>query len=600
MKFFKYPIIIIIILLFLVFIGYSAAWYYVVTNMTHHINSEYANKKHRVFGHSENRYYVMFREARASGFPFSISFKLDGLEEEGGGGHIIYYDPVIIGYNFITGDIHISYDGNAKALFKPASLGFGAKYKINDYSLRANLPFTLKLLRSIRNMKDGFELINYINDVTLSTDQVSIFDLVDDYKLYDKEYEQFTLSFNPVKYYTSKEDFVNNIPKEYDFTYKVKTQESHNYEFRKIPQSLLYVFITLPSSFSARGKGHVTTKANNFKELQKDINIIADFEAKSPSLELQDFKFQYQGSASHAAPHFKSQINTVLFVKKGFVDKLFAYYDRFKYLLNKSDSGKILASEIDYVRNNRELFKLHELENVKYDFNVDYLLKHAGNTTTLKFNNLSLFGEETGFKVTSNYEIKKRKTDNIWNLNGELYLRNYVNIIEFTSPYIYRFGKFRGISDIARDLYVDLNKQFLRKISDYPDSKSNDLSLSFDIHSNYLDKAKIGAMNIMAIKELYLTMLYQKVLAATGLKGDVLEHMKEFIPDIDKDKDFINNILPQIERLKNKTNSKDASTQTDDIVPDSAVEVLKEVLPKKHKQKLEKHLKQDVLKQLLK
>lgn len=589
MKFLKYCAIALIMLMLLLFSGYTVIWYYVVNKITTDINTKYANQKHHIYGGQGGKYYIKFHKASASGYPFAVSLKIEGIEEEGVDRQILYYAPLMIGYNFLTGNFGVNYDGDAKALFKPASLGFGSKYKINNYSFTAKIPISFKLLSSIKNMKDNFELINYVNNFTLGTGRVMIYDLVDDSKLYDKEYERINFSFKPRKYYKSQKDFLSNIPREYNFAYQVKTSDNNNHEFRKIPQSLLYIFIPLPSSFIAQGNGQITTKASTIKEFRKDVNVNANFETISPSWELQSLKFRYQGNANQNVPNFVSQIDTVLFVKQGFFDKLFDYYDKFKYLLEKNDSGKILAAEVEYIRNNRQLFKLHELENVKYNFNTDLLLKHVGNNTTLKFNNLSLLTEDAGFKVTSDYEIKKRKQDSIWHLKGNLYLKNYAEMIEFTSPYVYRFGKFRDISDIARDLYIDLNKQFLSRISDYPNSKSKDLSFTYDIHSQYLDKAKIGKMNIKSIKELYLTMLYQKVLGVVGIKGNVLDKMKDFVPDIDKDQVFIKNILPQLDRMKEKSETKLDQGK-----------IIQKIVPKKHKQKLEKDLKKHILKNLVK
>ena len=139
-----------------------------------------------------------------------------------------------------------------------------------------------------------------------------------------------------------------------------------------------------------------------------------------------------------------------------------------------------------------------------------------------------------------------------WDAKGVLLLTNYTSVVDFISRYVYRFGKFRLLNDKARSLYVDLNKDFLKQISDYPVSTSDDLSFDYEINSKDLLKAKIGSVKIVQIPELYKFTFYKKLLSAIDQHGDPVIQIKKMFPDLEDSE--LENLFSYI-KVKDKNKS---------------------------------------------
>ena len=168
--------------------------------------------------------------------------------------------------------------------------------------------------------------------------------------------------------------------------------------------------------------------------------------------------------------------------------------------------------------------------------------------------------------------------DKKWSAKGLLYVKNYPSVVKFTSGYIYRFGKFKFLSEDARSLYVDVNTEFLKHISDYPKSTSNDLSIKYMADSSNLNKMELGSIKVDKIGPLYMSMLYKKLFDKVGYGGDVLTRMHDIIPDINANDPILQKILPKIsgdvlgKSIKKQIDNSGARDVINKIIPKKALD----------------------------
>ncbi len=144
---------------------------------------------------------------------------------------------------------------------------------------------------------------------------------------------------------------------------------------------------------------------------------------------------------------------------------------------------------------------------------------------------------------------------NNWKADGVLLIKNYPAVVDFNFNYILRFGEFRFLNDQTRSLYIDVNKTFLKQVSDYPTSTSNDLSFDYSISTDNLSEAKIGSVKISQIPELYKVMLYRKLFSVIDLHGDILVQIKKILPNLDENEPVFKKILAQITEKEIKKTS---------------------------------------------
>ncbi|MDC0864569.1 hypothetical protein OAP56_01280 [Rickettsiaceae bacterium] len=590
---------ILVIVLILIVSALSALWYYATFTVSNKVNTEYASKPIAVKGFDKKDYYLTFEKLSPDGFPFNIAWSIEGWSEESRDAVITYSSPIKLGYNFLSGQVFVEYSGDIIASYKPESRGFGSKLKINNYKITIDLPLTNKLISSLRNMQDPVEIINYIGDMNISTASTEIFDLVDNEKFYDKEYERLKLSFVPSKYYENTEDILANIPKHYETNYSVKVN-SVDALYRNIPVSLFYGFSLLPNGFNADAKMVLDTQGANIDEIAKGLKIKADISSISPLINLPNFKFHYEdGHGASIQDADKLDINSTIHLNKGFFDKIFSYYDQISDELKSSDIGKIVDSEIRYIINNKNYFRFEDIENTDYEFNLKMNSYSSEQKLYIKIDEFSLFSESTGFKIIHEMEAQdkgyKRLADNRWFAKGVLFLKNYQSIVDFTSGYIYRFGEFRFLTDDARNLYVDINKSVLKQISDHPDSHSSDLSFDYSIDSLKLREAKFGTVRFDQIGQIYKLALYEELFTKVGFGDDALEKARKILPNLNLKDPILQKFLPTVSKLKdiNADINKKIQKNLEKAVPKDAKKILDKVIPKDV-------IKHDILKNLIK
>ena len=542
MRIAKYILIFLVVLL----VFYCSCWYYIISNIRNDINARYATQKIYVKALvNTEEYFITFDKASITGFPFDMALNLHGWKEESKGAIISYHSPIKIGYSFTNQHAYIAYDGEIDAAYKPLASSFGAILKIKNYLIKLDIPLTRKLLSAISKMTDSGELVNYIKDIEVATGEVQIIDKQENELFSDKEYEKLNFTFVPAKYYLTLQDLLNEIPSEYTVNYSVKTKPV-KFSFRPIPVSLLYGFFNLPSDFSASGKVKIKTEAKKAEELFSNFNAEVEIAFSAPKIDLNSFKLLFKtGLSPEKRKGTALSIDSKIRLKDSFFEELFKKYEAIKPRVISTHAGRLVDQEVSYIISNKDIFRFKGLENSDYFLNLDLETTNNSKGPLVKLNDFSIYSGESGFKLTYRSQFNYMNGTN-WKADGVLLIKNYPVVVDFNSNYILRFGDFRFLSDPARNLYIDVNKAFLKQISDYPTSTSNDLSFDYSISTDNWSEGKIGSSKIVQLPELYKILLYKKLFNVIDLHGDILLQIKKLLPNLDENEPVFKKILAQI------------------------------------------------------
>ena len=567
----------IVIILVLFLLGLAGLWYFVTKKLATELNEKYAGKEFAIKGVDKIDYFITFNKVVPSGFPYKIGWKVIGWKEESRSADIIYTSPLEFGYDLILQRAFVNYNGYIVASYKPAKFGFGSRLSINNYNISVDIPLNKELFKTLKSIKDPVEIVNHVSEIKISTGKVEIFDLIDNEKFYDKEFEHMKLSFVSNKIYENIKDLLDHIPQEYKIHYVVKTHPNKAV-MRRLPVSLFYGFSALPAGFDFTANAEIKTKGNNVGEFMKGLEVKADATCESSYLDLPNLKIHYTSGNYSDGRDFMLDTSSKIKIKSGMFDHIFEKYGLlYAPLLLKSPMGIAVDQEIRYIIQNKEIFKFKDLENNSYDFGLKMNSSNTKSKKYLKIEDFSILSDKSGVRLTHEMQANiSRKMD--WFANGILYLTNYPTVIEFSSGYIYRFGKFKILNDEARHLYIDVNKAFLKDISDHPQSISNDLSFEYKLNSSRMDQSMIGSVKFDQIIPLYTLMLYQKLFDKVGYGGDVLSRMKEILPQIDGNDPLLQKILPRIS--SGNVVKESVGKQIDKAMPAKAKDIIPKIVPK--------------------
>lgn len=501
------------------------------------INQQYANRKlsTKSITKSPLDYYITFSKVSWYGFPFKVGFQVNNWQEEGEDVVIALQSPIKLGYDLLKQAAFVEYSGTAISQYKktiehyePIKTEFGTIFNTKNYSFTIKMPFSIKLLKVLVGQKNPFEIINFIKKITLSSKQTQIFDLYDQHKLYDEDYTSLSLSFEKRKYYTDLADFQNNVPYKLNINYTTNIIDS-NIINRKIPSGILLYIFTGPFACNIEGQLYIQANSPLFNELTKDYELKIISAKTASKLHDAYTTLLYRDKTAEGDRNIQLKIDSKIDLKAGFSEEIIQLIQYLISLPQLSHNNEPWLEELRHIINNKDKFSLTELENHQYLFSLDMnSITKAYNTVHAQINNLSLFSNNTGFRITT--EGKKDKLQE-FNIKGLLILNNYRKPIELISNYILNLGRFKSFSEKSRIIYKDTLTTFLKQISDYPASTSDDLSFEYTLESNNITKGKIGSIEISKILPLYYLTLYTK--AADYVRpNDLLEkRIQELIPD---------------------------------------------------------------------
>ena len=514
----------------IILVSYTLAWFAVLQLITAALKKHYMAQSIMI----ADEHFIKFSRVTAAGYPFKIAIKIRGLNEEGKLQVIDYNDPLYIGYDLLKQSFFLSYSGDTIAHYKPLQSGFGSKITNDKYLITIKYPLNYNLIKIIQR-KTWFELANFIKELEFTSNKVQIYDLIDQTKLYDKDYDIIKISVVKDRYYTSLEEFLNNIPQRLNISYSSKLNSMSNGRI-VAPSSLLYGIFLPYVALNGEASISLKTNATNFK------NVFDDWEVEIPHLKSESDIYSlslsmfYKGNINKDDRVVAFKSSSKIELKTGFIDKLLAAanyliaYLRNIYPTNNPLKNKMIYTTINNLENivnNKTKFRFEELENRKYESDIDLYFSNMKGYLYNKINNFSIFSGQTGIRLTNESDLKK------WHIQGLTALNNYPKLVDFFSNILYQFDAFQSITDQDKKIYTGAVKHFLKSISDYPKSTSNDITIEYKIDSSNLSQGKIANVELKQLKMLYYLSLYHGLIENTQTTGNnLLTKMKHLAPNI--------------------------------------------------------------------
>ncbi len=552
----------------------AGAWYYAINKVTSEINN-YAGKFIPI---KELGCSVYFEKAEPTGFPYKISWELSGLKTVNKKLEAVSRDPATVGYNLVTQKIFASYSGNIDAKHIKNGKKKNILIKANNHHVTASFPLSYTLFKTASSMQDPAELFNNLGVIKLSAGKFQVIDSASKKVILDKLHENATLSFVHKKHYVSVDDIMNNIPQKYNVSYSAKTNNMST----DVP-----ILSVLPEHTSINLNAKIKTKAKKVDDVMLGMNVNADIDFENKFISTNSVNIKYI-SHDKKGENFHFDESTNFKLKKGTFDILFANYPKYKSAILKQNYGKYLDQEIKFIMKNRDLFRFQDLENRNYSSNINLDADTSGGKQNYKIKNMSLVSKGAGIQVAQDIQ----KTGDRSVTKGDLTIKHYEDIVDFTSGYVYRFGKLGFLKDKAKKLFAKTNKKFLKDISDDPKTSSKDLSYNFYVDSSNSNSAKFGNAKISSIKERYTALMLKKLLDPTSIGGDALKSIQKLIPGGDK---LIGKLIPGMAGKTGDAGSgnikkeatKAMQKEVNKIIPKDAKKVIDKIIPEG---KLDKNL----------
>jgi len=545
--------IILITILFII-ATYSILWFGILFSLSNSINQKYSDTYLNI--DKDQQYFVKFSKVKPYGFPFKLAVSVVNWQEESVNRKIEFNSSVYIGYDLLKQHIFIDFSGEAFGRFKPVERGFGVKFYNDNCILSAKMPLSFKLLKIIKEKKNFFEIINFLESIKFTSSKAEIFDLVDNKKLYEEDHTIFTLAFDKSKYYTSKQDFVDNIPQKLEINYDTEIIQS-DLKDRTIPAGLLLYKLAWHNNFKFSADFLVTTNNPSFKDFAKDLTIkVTNAKINSDDFE-NNINLLYKGKLDDLGNNnIHILIDSHFKLNQGFITNLLSfikeYYDKQTYLLQISNNKTYedLNNELIHILNNSRQFDFSLLENREYDFNLNInLVTESNKLTRGQINSLSLYSKGSGFNLTNETIVNILKKSYS---KGVIIVNNYSQIIDVLSSYIFGFGKFKQFSEESKEVYRNALAAFLKTISDYPTSSNLiDISVEYEIDLSDLNKTKIGTIDdINKIIPLYYLSLYKAAVKKVKAGDNLKEKIMELIPDFKEHQKILEEcILPDFQEV---------------------------------------------------
>ncbi len=555
---------ILLIIFFILFAAYSAAWYTAMSTITEYINAEYAGRDLKPeihhqekdedgtltssFSISDNPTTKLgIVKASAVGFPFKWAIAIDGFHKVDNNNRINFQSPVILGYNLINQSIYANYKGDIIIKEKDVITKRIEEINCNSSIRMVITPDLIKTLTKTTNTSNkGFELINYFGIIKLNLQNLKWYDGQRTEKYYDLDHINLELNFDKPFYYTNLNDFINHPPQNISIYQSTRFNEDHF------------------------DKSH---SLNNDEELKDFTDLIKKPSASKVKLNIKnkDVLEFYLTEFSYEVPDLiKTSLKGLLKIdkkNKNFQTKLRSEHEigknYFKILKTLFNDEVISAywqknsifNELKFVLDHEKNFYLDELENRKYILELDGESKNVALSTQLDINHFILSSGNTSIQLKNNALY----SNDSWKARGILSLTNFPKLIDISSGYLLRISQLFDWSDKSQKIITDIAKNLLKTIADHPESKANDLSVSYDLDSTNLAKGKIGNVKFNQLENLYYLALYKAVGNSIKLDDKIINKLNKIIPGFDQqlnkispDQNILNEIIKKPKKLFNK------------------------------------------------
>ncbi|WP_017442802.1 hypothetical protein [Rickettsia gravesii] len=534
--------IILFITIFII-LAYSGLWFTIMFSLSHSINQKYAGTNLNIEEADNNpnqQYLIKFSKVQPYGFPFKLGISVINWQEESINRATEFTTPINIGYDLLKQKLFIHFSGDAFGKFKPVQRGFGVRFYNENCILSTKIPLNFKLFEIVRFKKDLFEVINLIENIKFTSGKTEIFDLVDNQKLYEEDHTILTMLFDKSKYYTSKQDFLDNIPQKLEIYYETEIVQS-NLEDRIIPAGLLLYRPAWNNNFKFSGNFLISTSSVHFKDIAKDLTIkVTNAKINSNNFE-NNINLLYKGKLNDFGNNnIDLLVDSQFKLKPGFIigslEFIKKYYDKQTYLFKLSDNKlyKDFNNELSYILNNNKQYNFSIFEDREYNFNLNInLVTELNKLTRAQINALSLYSNASGFNIINETIVNALKDSYS---KGTIVINDYSRIIDVLSAYIYGVGDFKNFSEESQEVYGNALKSFLKTISDHPNSSNLiDASIEYVFDLSDLNKAKIGNIDdINKLIPLYYLSLYQAAVKKVQPGENVKEKIMELIPNVNQ------------------------------------------------------------------
>ncbi|RYE06510.1 MAG: hypothetical protein EOP33_04885 [Rickettsiaceae bacterium] len=519
---------------------YTMLWYICLYSITNKINSQYSNKyiNQEYLAKEDNKYLIRFKKITPTGFPFKIAFKVIGWTEDNKVGKTEYLNNVYLGYNLLQQNFFLKYSGEALAWYKPLESKFGSKITVNDYIYSAKVPTSIKNIKQFiaqnraNNSNDLFQIINFIEKLSISSGKMQVKDLVNSELLYEQEHKIIEMLFDKRIYYKNIEDFFSNVPHEIEIWQKAKVNKVVLNRL-VMPPSILFS-VDLPVKFDGENKILIKLNQPRFEDILRDCEVHYQAIRSDSSLHKGEAEIHYVGKIAEDRKNINIslKIDANFLLKKGFFDSAFYSLKHLTDLSNSKDMSNILKEQkfvnmiLGNYLSNLNNSTLRKLENRDYNLKLDLALLKNDEEINLALNHASIFSDKTGinFKgVTDNRDAY---------LKGVLSFHNYqviANLLLIDDL----FGLLRNFSSPARHVYFTTAIEFLRSISDHPTSNANNISFEYFINHNKLSESKIGNIELANLMTIFNHTLYRKATEETNNSSNRSdEFLMELLPTL--------------------------------------------------------------------
>lgn len=212
-------------------------------------------------------YNISFAKSSFAGFPFKIEFHLENVVENNTTSELSYLQPLTIGYNIITGNVYLSFNGQILQNFHP---------KDNDVKRLITLDVKVESSVSITKLLNTnmMAIVKEIDRVKFNSRNFTIQDYNTKDTLFSASNIENELTFVHDYNYSSFDDLLMYAPKSYKMHTNYNITKKYDQDNTYI-SSIIDILPTYGFEGSYKSKFEYTTGAPNWKDMVKVFSNIA-------------------------------------------------------------------------------------------------------------------------------------------------------------------------------------------------------------------------------------------------------------------------------------------------------------------------------------
>ncbi len=466
---------------------------------------------------------------------WNIGIKINGIKEEAKNFTIIHNNPLMLMVNPYLFNTKIEYKGKADIYSKIDN----KKYKLDAESfLFLNFKYSTKIFKLLYKKK-LFELINFISAYSINQKHISILD--ENSLEILKSNNSNAILLTKHDYYNNFQELKNSPPKFYSISADLNIQNTKNIKF---PISIGYIWLP---NFDISGLTFLELDSRKEK-----FNIHSPLDNSSIRFTANNLKSSYLDIESVTEGDFETnklflETSTKLIFKETFLKEVLAKYlnNQFLYLFN-INSGisnfiNSLTKRSDYI-----------FSNVPYEIKIKTSSNIADNYINAKIDHLIIkTTENQGIMANGLGKINTNLAQNInYFLDLNLIITNAKKVINFWTKIFSPFLYDKDINGPEIEKYnQDVNFLTAKKISDFPESKSNDLMFRIKIDSSQ-NHYMISDKQTSNLLEIYYRTRYEELIKNAATKKDPISYINEVAPELSNIANELIKNIPKNIRIK--------------------------------------------------